>query len=261
MHTSDITTEMSARGIATVTFGHVTRANSLTSRFFHELISVLETLAADDSVRALRLNARGRHFCVGGDRATLHTLPDMSRAELNGEGRLGARAVTTLLRFPTPTVAAVHGAAFGGGVSLALACDAVIVADDARLGLVFTRMGLPACDMACQWLLARRCGRHAAYMAFLAGAVLSADEALAGRVVDEVVPVANLDEVSLRYADHWSSLPPLAVRATKRSALEQQGAFNELDGYLRADVERMTDAFLGQEFLVNGFDSSTTPSR
>ena len=111
--------------LATITLDRAP-LNVLTIAMIHELDSALDDLAANKHVKAVVLRAEGRAFCAGVDVAD-HG-PDRVEAMIRGFNRL----VVRLRAFPTPTVAVVHGAALGGGAELAIACDLVLAADDAR---------------------------------------------------------------------------------------------------------------------------------
>src|SRR6202012_1086938 len=109
---------------------------------------------ADDEVRVLVLTGAGGAFCAGGDIGTMKT---MTHDEAGDRAAATQRVVRTVWAGTKPVLAAVEGPAFGAGLSLALACDRIVAAADARFGAAFTRIGL-AGDMGVMATLPERLG-------------------------------------------------------------------------------------------------------
>lgn len=179
-------------GVTRLTLNRPERMNSLTPAVFDELAEAARTVERDGT-RALVLTGAGdRVFCAGYDLALLPELPGMSVPEFLDLEDRASGAVAAIHRLPFPVVAAVRGAASGGGLSLALAADLRVAAPDARLNAAFVRVGLSIGELGTSWLLPRLVGPGvAAELAFTAR-VVAADEALAIGLVDRVVPAERL---------------------------------------------------------------------
>jgi enoyl-CoA hydratase/carnithine racemase len=182
-----------------------------------ELRALLERAAALPDCDALVIRARGRFFSAGADIKLMHAAgQDESAIEhLVALARAMQEAFDCLERFPAPTIAAINGIATGGGLELALACDVRMVADDARIGLTETRIGLIPGAGGTQ-RLTRIAGRATASRMILAGELISAGEALRLGIVHEALPQAELAERALELARHFASLPRAALQAAKR---------------------------------------------
>jgi enoyl-CoA hydratase/carnithine racemase len=121
-----------------------------------------------------------------------------------------------------PVLAPVNGVALGGGLELALACDVVVAAEHARLGLPEPRVGFTASDGGIHRLV-RQVSLKIAMGLLLTGKMLSADEAYRWGVVNEVVPAADLLTATGRWAEAILECAPLSVRASKQAALSGMG--------------------------------------
>lgn len=151
----------------------------------------LEELAKDSSVRALVLAGRGPSFSAGADLNWMRRMAAAGR-EVNRDDALGlATLMRTLAFFPRPTLARVHGPAFGGGVGLIACCDIAIAAAESRFGLTEVRLGLVPAVISPY--VVEAIGPRQARRWFLTGESFDAARALAMGLVHEVVPAAELD--------------------------------------------------------------------
>jgi enoyl-CoA hydratase len=189
-------------GITIVTLDDVTRYNALSSQMVGELLEVLGTIARDRTVRAVVLTGAGRGFCAGANLAGDEELPDFARERgpvglVQGIQEHIASVVLAIHELPQPVVAAVHGAAVGGGLALALASDLRVASDDAFFASQFIRVGLSSCDVGTSYFLPRLVGPTHAVELMLTGRRFDAAEAdrigLLNRVVsrDELVDTAR----------------------------------------------------------------------
>ncbi|MFI7705120.1 enoyl-CoA hydratase/isomerase family protein [Nonomuraea sp. NPDC049480] len=154
-----------------------------------------------------------------------------------------------IARLPMPTIAAVDGPALGGGAELAYACDFRIATPRARFGNPEAGLGIMAAAGAC-WRLRELVGAPLAKEVLLAGKVVSAEEALAVRLVNELVPEDELLPAADRLAARIARNAPLALRLTKLALAAPPGAHPRFDDVAQAVLfetedkhERMT-AFL-----------------
>jgi len=127
---------------ATVWLNRPTLHNAFDAGLITALTTALETLGADAGVRSVVLSGHGASFSAGADLNWMRGMAAASEAENRQDSLALARLMRTLDELPKPTVARVHGAAFGGGVGLVACCDIAIAADGARFGLTESRLGL-----------------------------------------------------------------------------------------------------------------------
>lgn len=202
-------------------------ANALSRALVAELQRVVTALASDASVRAVIVTGNGRAFSAGADLKERRgfTLDD-TRAFL---AQLGA-VLSTLAALPCPVIAAINGAAFGGGLELALACDFRLAAEGAPMGLVETRLGIIPGAGGTQ-RLARLIGVARAKELIVTGRRFDAAAARGWGIVSEVVPPAELESAAQRLADEIASAAPLAV-AQAKGAIDGGAALSLADGLL-----------------------------
>ena len=176
------------------------------------LAEELESAMSDPAVRSIILTGASGTFCSGGDISTMKRMPpDTSEPR----AQAAQRVIRAIWSGPTPVIAAVEDAAYGAGISLALACDLVVAAEDARFNTAFMGVGL-AGDMGVFGSLPARVGRQAAKRMMLVPRVLSGVEATQLGLADEATPSGTSLEVALARADAMAAAPPLALRALKR---------------------------------------------
>lgn len=206
--------ERDGEGIVTVTLNRPERKNAISAEMWDDLASVLDAIAASRDDRVVILTGTGDAFCSGADLGDAENRqPSVARGLWLM--RRTARVAQRLHDLPQPAIAAVNGIAAGFGCNLALGCDLVIAASDARFSEIFLRRGL-ALDGGGSWLLPRLIGLHKAKeLAFLAD-VLSAEEAAAFGIVNRVVPSEQLGEVVGALARRLAAQPPAQLSVVKR---------------------------------------------
>ncbi len=192
--------------------------NALGRELVEDLTRAAAELAQDDATRCLVLASAGKHFCAGAD---LKERREMTRDQARAFVPLLADACQAIAGLPFPTIAAVRGAAAGGGCELALACDLRVLADDARIGLPETSLAIIPGAGGTQ-RLPRMIGQARAKRWIFTGQMHDAREALADGVADLVVPAAELDARAAELASTIAANGPLALRLAKR-AIERGG--------------------------------------
>ncbi len=200
--------------LLTLTLNRPERRNAFNGRMLGELTSAISEAASNPNVRAVVITGAGAGFCAGQDLAAFET-----------EAQNGAYVhivnhykplVMALRDIEKPVLAAINGVAAGAGLSLALACDLRIMADDAVLLAAFGRIGL-VCDSGSSWFLARHLGFGRAFEVAIQGNPLPAARCLELGLVNRVVPCASLVQEARAWAEQLAQLPTLAVGWTKRS--------------------------------------------
>ncbi len=200
---------------------------------------VLKDIAADPTVAVLLVTGRGRAFCAGLDVAD--HMGDRVGPMLDAFHRVIGR----LLECEAAVVAAVKGAALGGGCELLLACDVVLATDRAKLGQPEIRLGVfPPAAAA---LLPERIGRQAALDLILTGRTLTAEEALRLGLVTRVLGADGFEAEVEAYLAGLASLSPpvlrLAKRATvRRSTAAARAALDAAERLYRDDLMRLADS-------------------
>jgi methylglutaconyl-CoA hydratase len=201
--------------VAVIELSRPETGNALEAALVGELTAAL-VAAAGGGARALVLAGAGRHFCTGANLRELQALNDAGDAERLADATRLAAAYTALLRCPLPTVAAVHGAAYGGGLGLAAACDVVVAAPDARLQFSEVRLGfVPALISV---FLPRRVAPARLARLFLDPEPLDAAGGLAVGLVDEIAADARAGAVARAEAIARKA-SPAAIAETKRLLL------------------------------------------
>jgi len=201
-------------GVTIVELARPATGNALAAALVSDLGAALAALPATS--RALVLTGRGRHFCTGADLGELAASVELPVAAHEADATRLAALYAALLRCPLVTVAAVRGAAYGGGVGLAAACDVVVAAPEARFQFSEVRLGfVPALIST---FLGRRIATAVLARQFLDPAPLDAAAAQAIGLVDEVTddPLARAQARALEIS---RKAAPSAVAQTKRLLL------------------------------------------
>lgn len=216
-------------GVATLTLNRPDALNALNARLRAELLAALKGIARDDGVRAVVLTGAGRAFCAGADLRGGSAEREFRRV-ITAEYNPIVRAIRGLEK---PVVAAVNGVAAGAGMSLALAADLLVAADDARFVPAFDRIGLVP-DSGLTRTLVRGLGRHRAAAILFGGQPLGAAEALSVGLVSEVVPGPELAAVTATLARRLADGPTRGIGLTKR--LINRSEDDDLDASLDAEA-------------------------
>jgi enoyl-CoA hydratase/carnithine racemase len=206
-----------ADGVAVVTINRPDRANSMTATMFDDLALLSRELSGDPSVRCIILTGAGTVFCAGYDIDEAAKLPDMTAIEFLDLQEKGARALSAIRALRVPVIAAVNGAAAGGGLSLALAADIRIAAPNAKFNAAFVRIGLSAGDLGTSWLLPRLVGPAVAAEIAFTGRIVNATEAEKIRLVNSVSAEGELLNDALAMGALISANSPAGIEISKRA--------------------------------------------
>jgi len=200
-----------ASGVATITLNRPESLNALNATMRRELLAALKHVRRDDDVRAVVLTGEGRGFCSGADLRGGSAEREFRRVVTTEYNPL----IQAIRELPKPVIAAVNGVAAGAGVSLALACDLIWAAEEARFIQAFVKIGLVP-DSGSTRTLVRALGRHRAAQLIFSGEPLSASEALGAGLVNAVVPQAELGEAVAAVAAGLAAGPTRAIGYAKR---------------------------------------------
>ncbi len=185
--------------------------NALTRQAYRELVSAAEEVAARGDIAAVILFGGHEIFCAGDDVPELATL---DRTEAEAADRLRRRAIDAVAAIAKPTVAAVTGYALGAGLNLALAADWRVCGDNAKLGVTEILAGLAPGGGAGARLV-RSVGEARAKELAFSGRFVGAQEALALRLVDELVAPDHVYDEALAWAGRFLDAPAAALAGAK----------------------------------------------
>ena len=224
-----VAVEVDARGVASVVLSRPEVHNAFGEALIAELTQVFKDLAAQPEVRAVVLSGKGKSFSAGADLNWMRRQSEAPEAENVADAMRLAEMLRGLWELPKPTVARVHGPAYGGGVGLVAACDVAIASQAALFSLSEVRLGLiPAVisPYVTAAMGARQAGRYA-----ISGEVFEASAAQAIGLVHEVVAVDDLDAAVGRVIEDLLKCAPEAQADAKR--LVRDVSSREIDDALR----------------------------
>jgi enoyl-CoA hydratase/carnithine racemase len=192
---------------AIVTLARPEQLNAFTATMLHEMVDAFDRVDADDDVRAVIVTGAGRVFCAGADLSAGGDTFDLDKRGDAAAGAPPARAprdgggILTLRIFDCtkPVIGAINGSAVGVGISMTLPMDIRVLADNAKVGFVFTGRGI-APDGAASWFLPRIVGIDQALEWVLTARVFRAPEALAGGLVRSIHPADQVLAVAKELA-------------------------------------------------------------
>ena len=233
-------------GIARLTLNRPERLNSFTVQMHEEVAQALERVAQDESARVLVVTGAGRGFCAGQDLADRAVAPGGDAVDL-GESveRYYAPLIRRITSLPKPVIGAVNGVAAGAGANIALACDIVIAARQAKFIQSFANIGLIP-DSGGTWVLPRLVGQARALGLALTGEPLSAEKAeswgLIWKCVDDDAFASDVDVLAKRFA----SGPTRGLAATK--ALIRQSSLQPLERELELERDAMRELGFSHDY-------------
>jgi 2-(1,2-epoxy-1,2-dihydrophenyl)acetyl-CoA isomerase len=238
-----------ADGIATVTLNRPQALNALDLAMSEALRDITERVESDAAVRVVVLRGAGEHFMAGGDIKWFHAMLDTPAAERRSRfERLIAEvhgSVLRLRRMGKPVVASVQGAVAGFGLSLMNACDLALAADSAYFTLAYCHIGTSP-DGGATWGLPRLVGLKQAMEIALLGDRFDAARALELGLVNRVVPAAELEAETQKFAARLAAGPTAAYAKTKR--LLNESIDRTLAEQLLAEQDEFAASALTEDF-------------
>ena len=216
-----------ADGIATITLNRPDQLNAFTTTMENELIAAYDQLDADDGVRAIVLTGAGRAFCAGADLSSgADTFGQWQGEDESGDARRdgGGRVVLRMFESRKPIIAAINGPAVGVGITMTLAADFRLAADDARIGFVFNRRGIVP-ESCSTWFLPRLVPLQTALDWVYSGRVFPAAEALDAGLVYKLYPRESLlDEAYALARSLTEHSAPVSVALSRQMMWRALGA-------------------------------------
>jgi 2-(1,2-epoxy-1,2-dihydrophenyl)acetyl-CoA isomerase len=229
------TIQLDLRGtVGVITLNRPQSLNALTTEVGQEFLAAVKQLS-EQGARAVIVTGAGRAFCAGGDLREMQRIAAQEgKVEAFFDEPLGLlnECILRIRRSPLPFIAAVNGAASGGGCNLALACDLVIAGEGARFNQAFIKIGLVP-DCGGTFILPRLVGWKRAAELMMTGEVVTARRALELGMINAVVPDEELLARALAMAEQLAQAPTAAIGRTKElleaSAASNYGAQLELE--------------------------------
>lgn len=235
--------------IATLTLNRPAALNALNQDMRAALLARLAEVEADEAVRCVILRGAGGHFMAGGDIKAFYEQRDADRLAKRRRFLEGINALHPMLfairRMAKPVIAEVQGYAAGFGVSLAVACDLTIAAEDAKFTLAYVRIGTSP-DGGASYFLPRLVGLKKALEIALLGDDIDAATAAAHGMVNFVVPAASLQAETRKLARRLANGPTLAYGNVKR--LMYASLDSNMEAQLQLEAECFTASAFGQDF-------------
>ncbi len=255
-----LTVTLDDDGIATLLLDRPDALNSFTVTMAVELEQFFRDAAADDSVKAIVVTGSGRSFCAGMDLSadgnvfgldeTANPTPSDLRERLteepfqSGVRDTGGKVTLAIYDCPKPVIAAINGPAVGIGATMTLAMDIRLASTKARIGFVFGRLGIVP-EAASSWFLPRIVGIQQALEWVYSAEILTAEQALAGRLVRSVHEPEDLLEAAYGLARSFVvGRSPVALALAKRMLYRNSAVDHPLEAH-RADSLAMWHASVG----------------
>lgn len=197
-----------------LTLNRTDKHNAFDNDLLLEMQTHLNTAIADPQVRVIVLKANGKHFSAGADLSWMQAMVHFNEAENLNDAMTLANLMYTLNQSPKPTIAMVHGSAFGGGAGLVAACDIAIAATSARF--CFSEVTLGLIPAVISPYVVQAIGERNAKALFMSAELFDATKALTLNLIQHCVLEKDLLEFTLNYAKQISNNAPEAVKASKK---------------------------------------------
>ncbi|WP_345243565.1 enoyl-CoA hydratase [Pontibacillus salipaludis] len=199
-------------GVAVITI-QSPPANALASYILKDLASAFDEIEADRSLKAVVLKGEGKFFSAGADIKEFTSF--QSQEDLSNLGREGQLLFQRIENFRAPVIAAIHGAALGGGLELAMSCHMRIVTEDAKLGLPELSLGIIP-GFAGTQRLPRYVGSAKAYEMILTGDPITGKEAYTAGLANKAVTFDSLEEEAMKLAKKVAAKSGPSIEAVMR---------------------------------------------
>ncbi len=206
--------------VSVVRLNRPERLNAMSIELCLELRDTLEQIGRDNDCWIIVLTGSGRAFCSGLDLKDDSAIPNIEGLAVPRIGphamRIYSKLVPSMRQTPQPIIAAINGAAYGGGLCLALAADLRVASESALFNATGIVNGLTSTELGVSWLLPRLIGAANSNDILLTGRKIDAREAMRMGLVSRVVPDAELLELALEIASGMCEYSPYGVQMTKQ---------------------------------------------
>jgi len=232
--------------------------NAFNDEMLIELIDTFKEIQSKKGeIRVVVLTGNGKSFCAGADMNWMKKMIHYSYEENIEDSNQLSECMYRLYSLPQPTIARVNGAAIGGGMGLVAACDIVVAQENAVFSLSEVKLGLvPACISP---YVVKRAGESKCREFFLSGERISAEKALSAGLVNEVIPLDQLDSTVDRWIEQFLKNGPEALAVCKK-LLEKVPSMSleEAKAYTADGIAKLRISEEGQEGM-NAFLEKRKP--
>lgn len=234
--------------VGVLRFNRPDRLNSFHKQMIPEMPGAFHELINDDNIRSVVVVGKGKGFCAGADVNYLQELAVGQKIE-EGEELVtaGSQVVEMIHNADKPVIAAINGAAAGGGAGIALACDIRLMAQSASIGFTFVRIGLHP-DFGCTYFLPRLVGPGKAAELLMTGEMITADEASRLGLVNYAIPDPELMPRAMLLARTLAEKSPHALRLMKKGLAQSFG--EPLDKMLKYEIYSQKICFGSEETKI-----------
>ena len=201
--------------VVTVTINQPKKKNAIDRSMWDGLTEIFREIAGNSADRVVVITGAGGDFCSGADLSGRGNSTSQEQVHQLVAMRRVNEACIALHKLPQPTIAKVRGVAVGAGCNLALGCDLVVAADNARFSEIFVRRGL-SLDFGGSWVLPRRVGLHRAKELAFFGEIIGATDAYEMGLVNRVLSDGEIDAFVDEWARKLAAGPPIALAQTKQ---------------------------------------------
>lgn len=252
-------------GLVTITLNRPDRLNALTFEVYRQLCDFFASEAANPAIRVVMITGAGKAFCSGGDvHDIIGALREAKMKRVLDFAWMTGELIHRMRTFDRPIIAAINGTCVGAGAVMALGCDFRVIAEDASIGFIFTKVGLTGSDMGAAYLLQRAVGMARATEILMLGEPVPAQRCVEIGLANKAVPKDQVLVEARALARKLLDGPPLGLRMTKRmlnnewnmdlaSAIEAEAQAQALlmmgedhSEYHRAFVEKRKPRFQGE---------------
>ncbi len=233
--------------VGIITLNRPESLNALTTKVGQEFQAAVGEVQ-ERGARAVVITGAGRAFCAGGDLREMQRIAEQEgkvEAFFDEPLRQLNECILLIRRAPLPFIAAVNGAASGGGCNLALACDLVVAGESARFNQAFIKIGLVP-DCGGTFILPRLVGWKRATELMMTGEVVTAGRALEMGMINAVVPDDELLARALAMAEKLAQAPTAAIGRIKE--LLEASATNDYGGQLELERKTQIQSGLTKDF-------------
>ena len=206
-----------SNSICTMKFNRPEKLNAFDSEMVIETQESLKKISADDGIKALIITGEGKGFSAGADLSDSTGMDDHSNDRLVYEGLVNGYkpSLLEIMNMPKPVIGAINGPAAGIGSAFALACDLIVMSENAYIKQAFVNIALIP-DGGLNWLLTRTVGYRLAYQMAIEGNNVSAARCLELGLANKVIAHDQLMNASIEWAESLSKKSSQSLRETKR---------------------------------------------
>ena len=243
--TDPVLSSIDGRGVALVTLNRPARHNAFDGDIIAELTALFDELGREPRVRVIVIAGAGATFCAGADLDWMKHVATLDAEANLADARALAEMLATLDTLPKPTIARVHGPAFGGGVGLIACCDIAIGVTDVHFALTEVRFGIVPATISPYVLAA--IGPRLARRYMLTAELMSGAAAVAAQLLHEVCEPAKLDERVAAYVNLLLHAGPEALRECKELIREVRAADGATDALRLSTAQRLARLRMSEE--------------